>query len=114
MASAIIATGLTVGCSASSSSSAGASSVHAAILPDIGAVAAVLAELEAVDVRRRAVLEGEDQLMPGAIEGAHAAIVLDPDDQVLEFANSCASPAASISPMCRQSMQMKWIEPSME
>ena len=82
-----------------------------AVLPDVGAVAAVLAELEAVDVRRRAVLEDEDQLMPGAVEGPHAAVVLGPDDQVLELGVD-AAPAASISPMCRQSMQTKWIEPS--
>lgn len=54
--------------------------VRAAILPDIRAIAAVLAQLETVEVRRAAILEGEDQLMPRAIEGAHAAIVLDPND----------------------------------
>jgi len=43
----------------------------------------MLAELEDVDMGRRPVLEGEDQLVPGPIEGAHAAIVLRPDDKVL-------------------------------
>ena len=63
----------------------GLEGVDPAILPDIGAVAAMLAELKAVDMRSRAILEGEDQFMPGAIEGPHAAIVLGPDNKILEF-----------------------------
>ena len=55
------------------------------MLPDIGAVAPGLAELEIVDVRRRAVLEGENQLMARAVERAHAAVVLVPDAEVLQF-----------------------------
>ena len=31
------------------------------------------------------VLEDEDELVARAIEGAHATVVLDPDDEVLEF-----------------------------
>jgi len=45
----------------------------------------MLAQLEAVDVRGGAVLEGKHQLMTGAVERAHAAIVLGPHDQVLEL-----------------------------
>jgi hypothetical protein len=42
----------------------------AAILPDVRPVAAVLAEFEAVEMGGGPILEGEDQLMAGAIEGA--------------------------------------------
>src|SRR5262249_891992 len=38
-----------------------------------------------VDVRLRANLEGEDQFVPGTIESSHPAIILDPDDQVLQL-----------------------------
>ena len=62
---------------------AGLEGVDPTILPDIGAVAPMLAELETVDVRLGAVLEGENQFMTGAIKGAHAAIVFDPHNQVL-------------------------------
>ena len=54
MASATSATGLTVGCIASSSSRPALEGVDPGIVPDVGAVAAVLAEPEVVDVRRRA------------------------------------------------------------
>jgi hypothetical protein len=64
---------------------AGFHCVDAAIFPDVGAVAPVLPKLETVDVRGRAVFEGENQLVPGAVEGSHAAIVLRPNDQVLEL-----------------------------
>ena len=45
----------------------------------------MLAGLKGVDVRRLTFLEGKDQLMPGAVECAHAAIVFDPDNEVFEF-----------------------------
>ena len=66
-------------------SSAGLQSVDAAISPHVRSVPAMLTKFEAVDVRRRAVLEGKDEFMAGAIERAHAPIVLRPDDQVLQF-----------------------------
>jgi hypothetical protein len=59
--------------------------LDAAIFPDVGTVAPVLAKLETVDVWGRAVLEGENQFVPGAIEGSHAAVALRPNDQVLEL-----------------------------
>src|SRR5690349_6162116 len=65
---------------------AGSHRVHAAVLPDIGPVSSVLAQLKRVDMRSSAVLEGKHQFVPGAVEGPHAAIVLGPDDEVLEFA----------------------------
>ena len=60
--------------------------VEAGIIPDIGAIAAMAAELDIIDVRRRAVFEDRNQLVLGAVEAAHAAIVLAPDTEILEFA----------------------------
>jgi hypothetical protein len=45
----------------------------------------VLAEFKTVDVRRRPVLKGEDQLVAGTVEGAHATVVLRPDNQILQL-----------------------------
>ena len=45
----------------------------------------MLAELKCIDVGGRSFLECKDHLMTGAIEGAHATIVFNPDDQVLEL-----------------------------
>lgn len=59
--------------------------VDASILTDIGAVAPVLTQLESVDMGRAALLEDEDQLVARAVETAHPAIVLGPDDQVLHL-----------------------------
>src|SRR5947209_12764581 len=59
--------------------------VLATVLPNVRPVSPVLAEFEGVDVRRRAVLEGEDQFMTGPVKGAHRPIVLGPDDQILEL-----------------------------
>jgi hypothetical protein len=44
--------------------------VHALVGPEVRTVAPVLAELEAVDVRRRSVFECEDQLVARAVERA--------------------------------------------
>ena len=64
MASAIIATGLTVGAAQVRVEPAGSHGVDAAILPDIGAVASVLPELKVVVVRgnRFPILKGKYQL----------------------------------------------------
>ena len=70
----------------------GAEGVDAGIGPDVRAVAAVLAELDVVDVRRVARLEDEDQLVLRAVERAHAAIGLRPDAEVLEL---------GVGPACR-------------
>ena len=51
IASAIICTGLTVGCRASSSIRPARQGVDAPVRPDVRAVAPMLAELEGVDVR---------------------------------------------------------------
>ena len=59
--------------------------VCAFVGPHIGAIPAVLAQFEVVDVRRGAVPEGVDQLVAGAVEAPHAAIVLYPDDKVQEL-----------------------------
>ncbi len=62
----------------------GAEGIEAGIGPHVGASAAMLAELEAVDVRPVADLEHRDQLVLRAIEGAHPGVGLHPDAQVLE------------------------------
>lgn len=59
--------------------------VDPTILPDIGPVATMLAQFERIDVRCGPFLPGKDQFVAGAVEGAHAAIVLGPDDEVLQF-----------------------------
>ena len=78
-----------------------ASRVDAWVLPDIGAVAAVLAELEVVDVRLRAVLEHEHQFMLAAVERAHPPVVLDPDTQLLRSAKD----------RCRGLKQLRLVPP---
>src|SRR5258708_2056096 len=45
----------------------------------------MLAELKTIDVRRAAGLERKDQLMAGAVEGAHPTVILDPHTEVLQF-----------------------------
>jgi len=47
-------------------------------------VSAVLPKLKTVDTRPRSVFEGKDQLMPRTVKASHAAVVLGPNDEVLE------------------------------
>jgi hypothetical protein len=56
--------------------------VHARIASDIGAVAAVLAEFNVVDVRFGSRLENEHEFMLRTIERSHAAIGLGPDTDI--------------------------------
>ena len=63
----------------------GAEAADAGVVPDIGPIASGLNETEVVGVRFASDLEGEDQLVLGAIEGPHAAIGLVPDAEVLHF-----------------------------
>src|SRR5439155_22889456 len=58
--------------------------VLADIIPDVGPVPAMAPERHVVDMRGRADLEHEDELVLGTIERAHAGIGLVPDAQVLE------------------------------
>src|SRR5262249_24015105 len=60
-------------------------STGAVILPHIGAVAAVLAELDIVGVSPGAGLEDTDQFVLRSIERSHASRALDPNHDVLEF-----------------------------
>src|SRR5260370_28102923 len=62
-----------------------AESVHATVLPDVRPISPILAELKTIDVRRAAGLERKDQLMAGAVEGAHPTVILDPHTEVLQF-----------------------------
>src|SRR5271165_2500791 len=55
------------------------------IIPDVGSVTAILAELDIVPVRGLAMLEDKDQLVLAAIERAHAGVALDPDAEVFQF-----------------------------
>src|SRR6266404_310845 len=54
------------------------------IFPNICPVAAVLAKLKRVGMNGTAALEYEAKLVLGAIEAAHAGVVLRPDHEVLE------------------------------
>src|SRR5215213_389524 len=76
---------------------AAAKRVDALVGPHVGSIAPVLAKFEAVDVRRGPLLEGEDQFVSGSIEGAHSAVILDPDNQVLELAEHVVEPSTLTS-----------------
>lgn len=56
--------------------------IDTAVLPNIGAVAPVLAELHIVAVAGGAVFKDEDQLVLTTIERTHAPVVLHPDAYV--------------------------------
>src|SRR5712675_2249257 len=60
--------------------------IRAWVVPDISSIASETAELDIVLVRLLAILENKNQLMPGAIERAHAAVALRPNAQVHQFA----------------------------
>src|SRR5215217_7473386 len=76
--------------------------LDALVGPHVGSIAPVLAKFEAVDVRRGPLLEGEDQFVSGSIEGAHSAVILDPDNQILELAEhvvGCRQHLARVAPV---------------
>ncbi len=73
--------------------------VHPGVVPDIGPVAAVLTELEIVDMRRRADLEHEHQLVLGAIERSHPGVGLVPDAKVLDLEVDLATGAHELPQM---------------
>ena len=60
----------------------GAEAVHAGVLPDVGPVASVLAELDVIAMRRLADFGDPDQLVLGPVQAAHPAIGFDPDAEV--------------------------------
>src|SRR6202022_965322 len=53
------------------------------IIPDVGAIAPVLAKLEIIEVGGRSRLPAEDQFVLGAIETPHTAVGLVPNAEVL-------------------------------
>ena len=57
----------------------------AVVIPHVGAVASVLAQLKIVEMRRSADLPDENQFVLGAVEASHPGVRLVPDTQVLEF-----------------------------
>src|SRR5271156_3849858 len=60
--------------------------VGSRVMPDIAAVAPVLAELDIVAVPVAAVLKDKNKLVLAAVERAHPGIVLDPDAEVFQLA----------------------------
>ena len=63
-----------------------AQGVDAGVIPDVRAIAPMLAQLEIIDVPSAAVLPHEDQFVLAAIEAAHASVGLVPNTEVLELA----------------------------
>jgi hypothetical protein len=55
----------------------------------------------------RPILEGKDELMTGSMERADTALVLGPNNEVLEY-DVRALAAPRVSSIWRQSMQAKW------
>src|SRR5262245_57291879 len=83
----------------------GAHGVHAGVIPNIGAIASMLAQLEVVDVPSAAALPHEDQFVLAAIEAAHASVGLVPDTEVLELAvDLAASRTTRRSPVTKRSL----------
>ena len=90
-----------------------AETVRAAIGPDVAAMAAMLAQLDVVAMRLRAVPEHQHEFVLGVVEAAHATVGLVPDAQVQEITDA-ALPAAMISARWRQSMHTKAIAPGLQ
>jgi hypothetical protein len=88
IASATIATGFTVGCSADRLPSwpAAGEGVGSGVAPNIGAVAPEPVELDVIAVPVAAVLEDKNKLVLAAVERTHPGIILDPDAEVFQFA----------------------------
>ena len=61
-----------------------AKAVNAGIAPDVRAISTVFAEFDIVDVGRGARFENEHEFMLRPVQGAHAAVVLGPDAEVLQ------------------------------
>ena len=66
--------------------------VHRGVVPDIGAVAAMLSEVDHVEMRRRANAVDEDQFVLRTVERAHASVRLVPEAQ--EFKEVAIDPLA--------------------
>src|SRR4029079_14549370 len=55
------------------------------ILPHIREAAAILAEIEVVDVRCGSGFPDEDEFMATAVERSHSAVLLGPDTDIFQF-----------------------------
>src|SRR5258706_10061394 len=66
--------------------SATAQGIYRGIVPDVGAVAAMPAELDHIEVGRRSDAVDKDQFMFGAVQRSHSSIRLVPDAQVQPLA----------------------------
>ena len=56
--------------------------VNPGIVPDVGAVSAMLSELKVVDMLSICLAIDTNQFMLTAVEGAHAAVVFNPDAEL--------------------------------
>ncbi len=65
--------------------------IHSWVVPDVAAVAAILAELDIVSMPLPAIFKNKDQLVLAAIKGAHAGAVLGPYADVFQFPISLAA-----------------------
>ena len=108
IASATSPIGLTVGCRARSSRRLPCMELTS------GAVAAVPAEFDHVEVGHRSDPVDKDQFMLGPVERSHAGIGLVPDAEVQALAAKWLSRLPRRSSTCRQSMQTKWTASSRE
>ena len=78
------------------------------IVPDVGAIASILAELDIVALRCAAVLEHENEFVAAAIEGSHAGVVFDPNTYVLEFgidASACGKQLTDVPPIRKDKVE---------
>lgn len=77
--------------------------IDPAVLPDILAVTTASARSEVVAMGRSTALEDKTPFVAGAIEGSHAAIILRPNDKILELGKlriaSCEN-LAHVQPVC--------------
>src|SRR6476661_7510543 len=96
MASITSAVGFTVGC-ISSSASRPERKVFTCIVPDVGSITTVLAELDHVEMRCGPGLVDKHELVLGAVERAHPPVILVPDTDILEFG---VDPACCVDDLC--------------
>ena len=85
MASATRATGLTVGCIASSSDRPVPKRVDPGVVPNVSPISAGVAKPETVGMGRCSGLEHKHQLVLASIKRSHAAVGLVPDTYIFQF-----------------------------
>lgn len=83
-----------------------AEGVGPGIWPHVGPITPGFAEAEVVDVLAVPVLEYHHHLMLGAVEGAHAGIILDPDANLLGRAEYWRSGFCQLRQIDAQPLQL--------